>query len=339
MRNIGLVLFTKEREKHKLNFVRSCLIKIKKAFEKIFSIIFKKSLHESSIRKIEIDANLNIFLMRLPYSLDELIVSRGLKLKGIQKTILRACMENGIEKCILPASIPKTINMNYCIKNPFSGNFIYTALIVYILELISDKKGISIRDLDVAIIHGRNYSILHSYIEFLSPVAKFITIITNEKKSIQDRIEEIFDETGLSVRVTNDIASGMDNADVVINLGDINDFIVDKEIKSDALIINYGNLKGDKFIFNNFVINGINVCLDKRFEGIIDTDVYDYYSKIELAEIILSKKLNIDANIIDNNSDYSIMQKLSKQFVEDGYRITEYIGRRNIVKSGDISLL
>ena len=73
-----------------------------------------------------------------------------------------------------------------------------------------------IRDLDIAILETNNRKLLHFFIRQLSPLAKFLTIITKEKESAQKDMEDIFDETGLSVRVTDDIASGLDGISILL---------------------------------------------------------------------------------------------------------------------------
>jgi len=104
------------------------------------------------------------------------------------------------------------------LKILFFGRFLYKALLVNILKLISEKKGKDIRELDVAIIHGNDYTFLHSYIKILSSILKFLTIITHEKESIENMTDNIFEETGLAVRVTDNLAGGMKDAEAVINL-------------------------------------------------------------------------------------------------------------------------
>lgn len=313
MNNIGLVVFCEEKEEKKANILESFLIKIKRLIE--------TKLPESSIKKMDLYESLNMFLVRLPYALSELKDSGNFKISRLQKILLKACDDHSIEKCILPESVPDSININRCIKNPFSGKFIYTSLLVNILKVISDKKGVGIRHLSVTILQGSNYSLLYCYIKLLSPLAKFLTIITHEKELIQKRIEDIFDETGLSVRVTSDIASGLDDADVVINLTDLSELNLQKNIKCSAWVINYGNIGTDKIKFEGIVINGISIGLPKRIERIIEKDTYKFFSKTELSEIIILNKLNIGTNIIGNNADYTNMERISTQFGENGFTI------------------
>jgi len=73
--------------------------------------------------------------------------------------------------------------------------------------LISEKKGKDIRELDVAIIHGNDYTFCIHYIKILSSILKFLTIITHEKESIENMTDNIFEETGLAVRVTDNLAA------------------------------------------------------------------------------------------------------------------------------------
>jgi hypothetical protein len=163
---------------------------------------------------------------------------------------------------------------------------------------------------------------LHFFIKQLSPLAKFLTIITKEKELIQKEIEDVFDDTGLSVRVTDDIASGLDGINVFINIGNLGEFTSRKKIICNAVVINYGDMKSDQVKFTGEVINRINVGLPAGVEGLIDEEFLNYFSRIEIAEIIFVNKLNIRTNIFKNFADYNNMKGISEQFEEEGYIIS-----------------
>jgi len=48
-------------------------------------------------------------------------------------------------------------------------------------------------------------------------------------------------------------------------------------------------------------------------------DVYKFYKRIELAEIILLNRLEIGTCTINNNLDYAVLEKLARQFERDGF--------------------
>jgi hypothetical protein len=309
MTNLGLIVFSSKEE--------SKLLKIKRFF-------LRKFIDEPT-KKIKINEELNIYIIRIKYTLEEINKFKRFKIKRFKKNIYKYSVENRLDKCILPVSAPESLEFGICIKNPFSGHFIYAALLVNILEIIAEKKGVSIKEFETGILHGDNNNLLYSYIKLLSPLVKFITIITNKKKNIQEEIDKIYYETGLSIRLTEDIESGLDGLDIIINLGDFNNFKKGKKIKSNAIVINYGTLNSDEIIFSNIVVNGISIKFDNSFESALDKNTISCFTKLELASIIFchsEDRTNVNGNIADNSTVSSILS----QFLKSGYKITSLVG-------------
>ncbi|TYQ15085.1 UNVERIFIED_CONTAM: hypothetical protein Cloal_1492 [Acetivibrio alkalicellulosi] len=324
MSNLGLILFEEKKHNSNINNI------FKRFYYKIKSL-FDKDIYLSQVEKIEVDERVNIFFIKLKSSLDQINEFRQYKIKKIKKNINKVLKEYSIENCILPEEVNEDFMLDCCIKNPFSGHFIYTALITDILKIIAYKKGISVKELDIAIIKGNESSLFYSYIELLSPIVKFITIIDNDRQCCYNKIEEIYDDTGLSVRITDDIKSGVDGVDVVINMANMDNLYKSTRIKSNAIVINYGTINENDSFLSNTIINGISISLDKDFENIMNGYVGSSYSRNELAELIVCAKNNINANVINNNADKKIIQYISNEFKKCGYRINGFIGRHNIV--------
>ncbi|ODM26754.1 hypothetical protein A7W90_11320 [Clostridium sp. Bc-iso-3] len=317
MSNIGLMLLCDEKEGTKKNLIKN-----------IFNILrrlLSSNLPDGAIKKAELYDEFNIFTVRLPYRLSELKKPNFFTMHRLKKIIRKLCSDYSIDRCFFPGSMPEELDIDCCIKNPFSGYFIYTAMLVNILKIISDRKGKDIRGLSVAIIHGRGHDLLYSYIKLLSTLSKYLTIITHEKDNVEKIIDDIFEETGLSVRVTDSVASGIEDAEVIVNLTDLCDFNISKNIKSNASVINYGSVKTDKIEFSDIIINDIDIILPKKFEEMMGKDVYKFYKKAELAEIILLNKLEIGTYAIGNSADYTVIDNLSRQFQNDGFKLIPII--------------
>jgi len=58
--------------------------------------------------------------------------------------------------------------------------------------------------------------------------------------------DNIFEETGLAVRVTDNLAGGMKDAEAVINLADLGDFDIPGKMKFNEPVVNYGSINTDK---------------------------------------------------------------------------------------------
>ncbi|MDQ2087703.1 hypothetical protein RBH29_14835 [Herbivorax sp. ANBcel31] len=331
MANLGLVIFCDKKEgTTKLKFLKRIILKIKDFFSKEF-VCFP-------IKKVKVNKDLNIYFIKLKYTLDEISEFKHFKIKKFKKNIQKHLTENFLDKCIFPAFAPENLEFDSCIKNPFSGYFIYTALLVSILEIIASKKGVSVKEFDIGIIQGDNHKLFYSYIKILSPLVKFITIITNKKEYVQEKIEEVYDETGLSIRVTDDIESGLDNIDIVINLGDVGKFKKDKKIKSKAIVINYGNAKSDGTMFDNIIIDGISIQFDNSLETILNQNAIRCFTKIELASMIFCHKKSICANINKNNVDNKIIDDIFSHFIKSGCKITGFTGRFQGIEDKNLEL-
>ncbi len=209
MRNIGVITYLEERGDKKSNKI----LKLVSGFGKSFN----RNLYRDAFEEVRIDEELSIYLISIPYTLNEIINFKYLGVKKISSAILKICRQNNIEKCYLPQNTPDNLYLKDCIRNPFSGDFIYTALLVDILKEITERKRRDIRNLDMVVVHGDSFNMLYYFIELLSPLVKFITIITSEKDAIEKKTEDILEETGLSIRITSDLKSGLRNADIIIN--------------------------------------------------------------------------------------------------------------------------
>lgn len=315
MINLALILFSNERES----------IRRPKLLNKIYFKIrrfFSINLIDTQIKRVKVNEELNIHFIKVKYTLKEVSAFGRFKIKRLKKEIYKCFIKNSLDKCILPSLAPKSLESNICIKNPFSGRFIYTVLLVKILKKVAEKRNVSVKGLEIGIIQGNNNKLFFSYIRLLSPLVKFITIITNKKKYVQEKTEDIYDETGLAIRLTEDIESGLDDIDIVINLGDIRSFKKGKKIKSNAVVINYGNAHSEEIIFDNIVINSISIQLDNSIESILDQNIIGCFSKLELASIIFCHGKKNCANINKNNVDNKIINDVSNQFFKSGYKIT-----------------
>ncbi len=321
MNNVGLIVFDNIENSDKKDIL-NIFTKLKKLICMKIKRLFSTKLPEHSIKKITVDQDLNLFFIKLPYSLDELRKLRRFSVWRLQKAVLKACRDNSIKKCFYPSKVPDKIINDFGMKNPFSGNFIYASLLVNILKLISVKKDMDIRDLDIAILETNNRKLLHFFIRQLSPLAKFLTIITKEKESAQKDMEDIFDETGLSVRVTDDIASGLDGISILINIGNLDEFIPRKKVICNAVVINYGSLKNSQVEFTGGIIDQINVGLPASMEESVDEEFINCYTGNEIAEIIFVNKLNGGTNVFKDFAEYNIMKGISEQFEEEGYTIS-----------------
>lgn len=321
----------------------TCRRTLKDLFSYIISSLFKKEKLEEKLKegfaKIELYDDLNLYLLTLPYSIREVEELAKNKIDGISSFISRMMKEHGIQSCIMPSHMPNMCEFEGSIKSFFNGEFLYRSLLTNILDEILTKKGLSIGDLNITIVEGKDTEELLSVVKLLSKDLKYLTIITENKDRFENEIESIYEETGLSIMTSTDFKSGLKSADIIINMGGMKDNIPNSRINSKALVLNYGKLDFNKVTNENTFINGIEVSLPKRLLLKLDRRLFEYFKATELSEIILVHKIGININEINGISSLAITQKVSEEFKKDRYSITGFVGRRNIIKSQNISLM
>lgn len=329
MKNLALVYFVSDKDKYPRDSGN--------VSAGIFSIFLKRIYLLSVLRKlkrffrirlvldkrIEVDSNFAIQGVKLPYTLSELNKLGKMKRNSLDKAILKICTENSVDKCIIPAEVD--CSLRSCVKSGFTGKIVYTVLAEKILRDICTKKRISISEVDIVVIQGEDDVLPYTIIKLLSPSVKFITLITSNKEMMEKKVEQVCDETGLSVRVTNDEESALRSCDFVINYGDIKSRSIKNIVNSNAVVINYGKLEETLTELKDRVVNGVEIGLgNKYFQG-LKKEIFRFYNPIELAEILLVNKSDIAINNLCDLADYIIIEKFKSNFEEDGFFVKRYL--------------
>ena len=298
-------------------------------FKKIsFLGVFRKLKRLFKIRlaiykRIQVDSNLIIQGIRLPYTLKEFNSLGRVEKNRLDKVIAQICREHSITRCIMPASCSCTIKS--CEKNNFEGRIVYTALAEYILKDLCSRRGLNIREIDIAIVQGEDDLLPYIIIKLLSPVVKFITLVTEQRDLMDKKIEEVCDETGLSVRITDNLKDVLKNCDLVINYGKLKTAGIKNNINSNAIIINYGELENTLAEIKKAIINGVDIGLgDKYLQG-FEKEIFKFYSSTEIAEIVLISKIDRDINNLQDLLDVRTVSSFKKAFIEEAFWIKGYL--------------
>ncbi len=337
MKNIALIYFIGDSDKganegrNNILFhgdIRNVLGKIIFFFKRIFLLSFfrklKRAFKGSPVieKKIEADNNLVIYSIKLPFKLRELNKSSKIVRNKAEKLIFKICIEKSIDRCLIPADL--NVSLKNCEKSSFTGDILYKVLVEQILKDICEKQGSSIREVDIAVIQGEDDVLPYIVIKLLSPIVKFITLVTNHREMMEKKLEQVCDETGLSVRITNDVASVLENCDLVINYGNIKSSIK-KTVNSNAIVINYGEFEDTLLGNRNTIIKGIDIGLGKKYLEGFEKDIYNFYSPTEIAEIILTSKLHKSINNLYDLVDYISVDSFKNNFVEEGFFVRGYL--------------
>lgn len=324
MSNFALVTCTKDHKKDSSDknvFAR---------FSKKIKGLFVRRSPQSIGRSVEFSDGSNCLLIKLPYSLDKISKFSEGKLNKIDRLISTLCSENSIGSCILSRKISEIHKFESCTKHSYTGSYLFRALLINILEEIYTNEGVRLSDLDITVIQGKSAAELEAVLWLLSSFVKYITVITNDKESIQDLLDGLYDETGLSVGVAGDFVKGLKHADFIINLGCLakNHFGLRREFR--PIFLNYGECDINKIPEEITVIQGIDVSFPKDLSNTSDDETLEFFSRNEIAEVILCHKLNLEKESL-SPFNFRQMQKLSREFSRTGFRIEGFLGRHNIL--------
>lgn len=298
-------------------------------------VAYKKPKVEECIRKIELYEGVTCSLLELPYSLEELADVNVKKITGLISAFF---MNYAVTSCLLPRKILDTCKIELPEAMIFKGGFLFKSLLVNIIDEIYEKRGIKIENLDIAIVQGKEEVELLSVIRILSPSVKYINILVKDRECIRAEIDRVFDDCGLSIGVTCDCKSAIKGADLVINLGNLKSFASSIRVNAKPVVINYGGPDHSDVLSNGTFINGITVKLPDKIASRFADEVFDYYSGLELAELIIAHRLFGGGADLTKTDRLKTMEEIGKEFTNEGYLISGFVGRRNIMKIRDIEL-
>lgn len=329
MKNLALIYFISDKVKYTGNS-ENASANIFSIFLKSMSLlsIFRKLKRAFKIRpvidkRIEVDSKFAIQGVKMPYTLSELNRSGKMTRNRIDKAILKICTENSIDRCIIPAELD--CSLRSCGKSGFTGKIVYTVLAENIIKDICAKKGLGISEVDIVVIQGEDDVLPYTVIKLLSPSVKFITLVTKHKELMEKKVEQVCDETGLSVRITNDVESVLKSCDFVINYGNIKGSSIKNFVNSNATVINYGELEDTLLGMKDRVVNGIEIGLGNKYLQGFKKEIFSFYNPIEIADTVLANKSDIAINNLYDLVDYIIIDKFKRHFKEDGFFVKGYL--------------
>ncbi|KNY27152.1 hypothetical protein [Pseudobacteroides cellulosolvens] len=291
---------------------KSC---IKNFFQQIL-LRFKEMDKTDWFETLEITSELIINLIRMPYTMEEYRELNDKKREMVLRDAMEICRAKGVKHCILPFKIQEDIESEGFYKKCFNGKILYRVLLANIINKICYIKDLDINSIEISIISGNDKAELLQIVKLLSSFIKFVTIITKDM-CINKEVEEIFYETGTSIGISGDYSNTLKRADIIINLGDAEEFKC--FIKEKVVVLNYG--KAADFYKKVWVINDIKVELPLNVAFMLDDSLLKLYKVNEIAEILVMHKAGYP--IIDEGyrCDLDFIAKVAAIFDNDGYEL------------------
>jgi hypothetical protein len=295
---------------------------LKNAGRRIFST-FNPTKYVEMVERIELYDNVSVYAIKLPYYCNRL---EGKVKKKFENFLKNYCENNNISICMIPRQGFDITGLNNAAECNTLKRLISKCLINSVMEAILNYIGLDMGSVDICIIQGDSNKELHALVQLFSHSAKYITLLVKDRAAIEDEINDIYVESGLSVWVTNDYRSALGNADIVINLGDLNGYGIRTGISRKLVILNYGNVDVRVLPAGSMVINGIEIGLQKEIVSKLSKSIFNCYTESEIAEIILLHRIKAYSNVSSLAFNSESMKELQDQFTKDGFFVKELLG-------------
>lgn len=320
MRKLSVIVFS--QESHSNGKKKS----FPSAFFKKFRLLLKRNSEDYFIKEYHLYEDLNMNVIELPYNLEELTQKDG---KRASRLISRLCEKKGLECCVIPGKM-NNINELYELDKPklimYKGDMLFRALIEQILKKFAGGNKEYLYSREVVIIEGNSREELFAFVRCLLPLVKYLNIFTCSRKGIEDEVNGIYEESGLSIGIISDSLNAFKDADIIINLGDLASVTYRPRIKKGTLVINYGNIDNLVIPDGCVVINGIDVRLPVPLASKIPQNVSCSFNKLEIAEMIICSRLGLKDEMIQNNAGYNLIKNINNEFNSQGYAISGLMG-------------
>ena len=193
------------------------------------------------------------------------------------------------------------------------GKWLFKFLVVQVLEYIIKNQNKKISDIRIAFTVDTYDDLILYYIKILIGKVKNFTIVTKNRGRYRNIEEELFNEEGEILLITNNRRKSLKNVDIIFNFDYNNEKINSFIINEQAIIINLKekiDIKTKRF--NGININDYEINFKNRFiemlewiEQFKNRDIYEsYLYKIgnikDIMNIINKDKVKIK-NLIGNN--------------------------------------
>lgn len=199
-----------------------------------------------------------------------------------------------IDKILIKAKSKKIVLSKEIQKNEIFKNILYTAgydivdgkwlferLSLLALDYIIEKKKIKKEDCQISVLVNdlKDYTLQN--IKNLAKEYKTLNIVTNHLEKFKRVEQNIIEETGLVITVTNNKKKSLIKSKIILNIDFPKELINKYNILDEAIILNIcGNIRINKKRFNGLVINDYEISVNKEIiENAMGVNYEKYYIK------------------------------------------------------------
>ena len=226
----------------------------------------------------------------LPIEADKISDKKAQKLAKKTKKILD---KTNCNKLVISKNIKKIDNyMNQLYTYQYlicDSKWLFEVLAVRVLDFIIEKFNMKKQETQVAILVNDLTENTLENIRIIVKQYKCVSIITNHIEKFKKLEQQILDENGIMITITNNKKKSLAKAQIILNVDFPTELINKYYINEKAIIINLkGNVKIEKKRFNGININDYEIKVENVEE--LDKDFLTKYKMADVYEAKLYKK-------------------------------------------------
>lgn len=240
---------------------------------------------------------------------NKILVNFDLNKFNIRKTkkILKILNKHSVKNVVLSKETQKNeILINYLNSNNvniFNGRWLEKYLAYEIIKYILVKKNIKKEKTEIAILINQIDEVSTENIKLFAKEFKRVNVVTNHIEKLKKIEENIFDEFGIMITITNNKKKSLKNAKIILNMDFPEELINKFNIYDEAIILNLdGNAKINKKRFSGLNINNYEIALNDDdylseefyIRDIFESQIYKKTTFKNIRKEIKEKGVNIE---------------------------------------------
>lgn len=185
--------------------------------------------------------------------------------------------------------------------NTVNGKVLYKKLLEKIIEKTCKKNDINPKECQIAFTVNYLDSNIKKIINNLSKIFKSISIVTNNINEFKHIKEELYNNEGIIITVTNNKRKALLKSSLIINYDFPEELINKYSIYDNSIIINTEEpISIHKKRFNGKIINDYNISLEKNSDIEIELkkEIYQKFDIKDLTEIFIMQYPEEICNVI-----------------------------------------
>lgn len=173
----------------------------------------------------------------------------------------------------------------------FTGSNIYEKNLDSIINYILDNnEKIQIEQINLGILINKITYKRLEYIKQMSSKVKCMTIITEDKLKLENTCKNIFENEGLSVKLSDNLKNGLKGCTIIVNFDIDNKEVIDY-IPNNCIYINFSDcIEKIKKSFKGIIINDIKVKINNEDNSLIKYLEDNKFRNLAIAQVIMGEK-------------------------------------------------